>query len=153
MTSHILSAHDCENLCTTVTFVLQGTEEGSLHVRVVPFENGKPRSEDDFIEDPTDLLDKPYQVQIKVLSAEINKSRFSKGVRVKYRVYKDEVYTETDLIRNTLTPKFNHAHVFAFNVITNDELDFFEHGSTISIVSLTYYTGVYWFLIHQFCAV
>lgn len=108
---------------------LQGTEEGTLHVRVVPFENGKPRSEDDFIDNPEELLYKPYQVQIKVQSAEINKSRFSRGIRVKYRVYKDEQYIETELVRNTLTPKFNHNHVFAFNSITQDELEFFEQGT------------------------
>ena len=42
----------------------QGTEEGTLQVKIAPFDNGKPRSEDDFIEDPSELMGKPYQVQV-----------------------------------------------------------------------------------------
>ena len=66
--------------------------------------------------------------QIKVVSAEINKSRFSKGIRVKYRVYRDEEYTETELVTNTLSPKFNHASLFTFPAVTQETLDFFDSG-------------------------
>lgn len=62
------------------------------------------------------------------MSAEINKSRFSKGIRVKYRVFKDEHYTETDLQKDTLSPKFKHAKLYTFDNITQEELDFFDSG-------------------------
>ena len=97
-------------------------------MRVVPCLDGKPRSEEEFVDDPSELLGKPYQVQIKLLKADINKSRFSRGIRVKYRFYKDEDYIQTELVRNTLSPKFNHSHLFSFDRITQDELEFFEQG-------------------------
>ena len=34
-------------------------------MKIAPFDNGKPRSEDDFIENPAELMGKPYQVQVR----------------------------------------------------------------------------------------
>ena len=66
---------------------------------------------------------------MSVRSAEVIKARFSKGVRVKYRVYKDKDITQTPLVKGTLNPEFKHSKVVSFPAITQDHLDFFETGS------------------------
>ena len=66
--------------------------------------------------------------QVNVRSAEIYKTRFSKGIKVKYRVYKDKDLTETPLVKNTLMPQFKHSKVFTFSKITEEHLQFFESG-------------------------
>ena len=63
-----------------------------------------------------------------VRSGEVYKSRFSKGLKVRYRVYNDPNYAETDLLIGTLSPEFDHSKVFAFPSVTQDLLDFFNSG-------------------------
>ena len=58
----------------------------------------------------------------------INKARYSKGLKVKYRVYKDENYVETPTIKGTLSPEFNHTKVIEFDKVTQDHTDFFMNG-------------------------
>ena len=69
-----------------------------------------------------------FILQVIVRSAEIYKKRFSKGIKVKYRVYKDKELTETPLVKNTLTPQFKHSKVFTFSKIKEEHLQFFESG-------------------------
>ena len=63
-----------------------------------------------------------------IRSASVKKARFSKGLKVKYKVFKDEDYTETNMIKGTLEPEFNHSKVFSFNSVRDEHLDFFDHG-------------------------
>jgi len=74
----------------------------------------------------------PFQVSIR--SAEIFKARFSLGLHIKYRVYKDQEYTQTKMIKGTLTPEFNHSKVFSFPCIEQEHLDFFESGCITFLV-------------------
>jgi len=66
--------------------------------------------------------------QVTVKKAEVYKARFSKGIQVKYRVYKDKDFTETKLVKNNLKPEFKHSKVFSFSKITKEHLEFFEGG-------------------------
>ena len=66
--------------------------------------------------------------QVTIRSATVKKGRFSKGLKVKYKVFKDEDYTETSMIKGTLEPEFNHSKVFSFNCITDEHLEFFDYG-------------------------
>ena len=68
--------------------------------------------------------------QVKILAAEIYKSRFSKGIHIKYHVYKDDTYQETEIVQGTLSPEFNHSALFSFPSVTQDHLAFFENGKT-----------------------
>jgi len=63
-----------------------------------------------------------------VRSAEIFKSRFSKGIQVKYRVYKDKKFTETPFMKNSLKPQFKHSKTFTFDKVSKEHLEFFEVG-------------------------
>ncbi|XP_064610352.1 kinesin-like protein KIF28 [Liolophura sinensis] len=107
----------------------KGQEEGTLYVNVAPCtQNGKPLDEDYFVDNPEELLGKPYHFKVTLRSADVIKSRFSKGLHVKYRVYKDDKFTETKVIKGTLSPEFNHSKVFSYPSISQDHLDFFDTG-------------------------
>lgn len=67
-------------------------------------------------------------------SAEINKSRYSKGIQARYRVYTFSKQEETKLVKGSLSPEFNHTKVFSFKSVDQALLDFFETGSITFMV-------------------
>ena len=74
-------------------------------------------------------LDLCYNLlQITIRSADIHKARFSKGTKIKFRVYKDEEYSETKMMKGTLSPEFKFSKVFSFPAITQEHIDFFDSG-------------------------
>ena len=75
-----------------------------------------------------------FPLQVSIRNAEIFKARFSLGLHIKYRVYKDQEYTQTKMIKGTLTPEFNHSKVFSFPCIEQEHLDFFESGCITFLV-------------------
>ncbi|VDI33206.1 Hypothetical predicted protein, partial [Mytilus galloprovincialis] len=110
----------------------KGQEEGYLYVHVTPCAaNGKPLDEESFVEDPKDLLSKPYNFKVTVNKAEINKVRFSKGINVKYSVKVESKgdSVETPTMKNTLTPEFKHFKVIQITKLKKKHLEFFETKS------------------------
>nr|XP_022339415.1 kinesin-like protein KIF28P isoform X2 [Crassostrea virginica] len=118
----------------------KGQEEGQLKVKLEPCDNkGKPIDEEAFVDDPHELLNKPYHFKLTVETANIHKSRFSKGILVKYSVKNngkmEEVKTPT--VKNTLTPTFNHSKVISIPKLKQENLDFFESGCiTLSVYGI-----------------
>ncbi|KAK2149668.1 hypothetical protein LSH36_442g01044 [Paralvinella palmiformis] len=107
----------------------KGNEEGSMFVNVTPCTaNGKLLDQDYFIDDPHELIGRPYYFKVTIKSAGVNNVRYSRGLYVKYRVYDDHSYIVTGTITGTLTPEFNHSKVIAFKEVTQHHLDFFETG-------------------------
>ncbi|CAG5116350.1 unnamed protein product, partial [Candidula unifasciata] len=87
----------------------KGLEEGKLMISINPCDqSGLTLHDDNFVEDPKDLLDKPFHFKISIRSAEIYKTRYSKGIKVKYRLLNDKDFTETKMLTGTLTPEFCH---------------------------------------------
>lgn len=110
----------------------KGQEEGYLSVHVTPCApNGKPLDEESFVEDPKELLNKPYNFKVTVNKAEINKVRFSKGIHVKYNASVDGSgeMVSTPTVRNTLTPEFKHSKVIQISKVKKKHLEFFETKS------------------------
>ena len=63
----------------------RGNDQGSLSVVLTPCNKaGKSLGDDFFVEDPKELIDKEYHVKVDVRSADINNSRFTHGLYVKY---------------------------------------------------------------------
>ncbi|XP_071088999.1 kinesin-like protein KIF28 isoform X1 [Haliotis cracherodii] len=109
-------------------------EEGFLFVNVTPCtQSGKPFDEEYFVESPNELLQKPYHFKVTIQSADINKPRFSKGVRIKYKDYKGEL-VETPMISGTLQPEFKHSKIISFSEVTQEHLTFFEKGNIAFLV-------------------
>ena len=71
---------------------------------------------------------------MSIRSAEITKVRFSKGITIKYRVYKDEKFTQTKMVKGSLSPEFNHSEVFSFPCVSQEHLEFFESGCITFLV-------------------
>ncbi|XP_064640023.1 kinesin-like protein KIF28 isoform X2 [Lineus longissimus] len=108
----------------------KGQEEGSIYVNVTPCtQAGKPQDEDFFIEDPKELLGEAYHFKVTIRGAEVNKARFSKGLMIKYKVFKDGEYTVTPTIKGTLTPEFKHSRIISYPSITEEHLEYFDNGS------------------------
>ncbi|KAJ8302783.1 hypothetical protein KUTeg_019179 [Tegillarca granosa] len=110
----------------------KGGEEGQITVHVTPCsQNGKPLDEDSFVDDPKELVGKPYHFQVTIQKAQINKARFSKGISVKYKVNlssKSKDFIETPVVKNTLEPEFKHSKVISIPKLKAKHLQFFEHG-------------------------
>jgi len=107
----------------------KGIEQGSLIINVTPCtQNGKPVDEESFVEDPKELLGKPYHFKVTVRNAEIMKSRFSQGIYIKYRTMGDTEDTETPIVKETLSPEFNHSRLFSYPSITEEHLEWFDSG-------------------------
>ncbi|XP_074645604.1 kinesin-like protein KIF28 isoform X2 [Tubulanus polymorphus] len=107
----------------------KGQEEAQLFVSVSPCtQTGKSLDDDYFVDNPNDLLEKPFHFKVQVRSAEVQKSRFSKGLRVQYRVFKETEYTNTETVRGTLSPEFKHSRIVSFPSMTPEHLEYFENG-------------------------
>ncbi|RDD47595.1 Kinesin-like protein KIF28P [Trichoplax sp. H2] len=107
----------------------KGAEEGFISVSCTPcLANGKPLGDDYFVEEPGDLLGKPYHFKVTIRNAEIHKARFSKGLTVKYRCYNEETLTQTETKSGTLSPEYNHTRIVTLATITQDHLDWFDQG-------------------------
>ncbi|GFS07871.1 kinesin-related protein 1 [Elysia marginata] len=113
----------------------KGQEEGKLTVNIIPCtQAGLALDEDNYVEDPKELLKKPFHFKIEVNSAEIHKPRFSKGVKVKYRLLTDKNFTETKQVVGTLSPEFGHSRVISIPKLKEQHLDFFRDNSITFLV-------------------
>lgn len=63
-----------------------------------------------------------------IRNGEVHKSRFSKGIYVKYRTKAEEDYTVTDTKVNTLSPEFNNIKLFSIPKVTQETLEWFDSG-------------------------
>lgn len=108
----------------------KGSEEGSLVINVAPCtQQGKPLDEDYFVEEPKDLIGKPYHFKVTIRNAEVQKSRYSHGLYVKFKSYGETKEAETPVKANTLSPEFNFSKIFSIPAIGEDHLQWFEFGN------------------------
>jgi len=108
----------------------KGQEEGLLDVCVTPCTaKSKPLDEDSFVEEPQELLNKPYYFKVHIRQCEIHNSSHTHGIYVKYKTIGDTNSVSTETIKNTLSPKFDHSRTISIPNIGQDQLDFFETGS------------------------
>ena len=113
---------------TLVITDYKGEEQGQLSISVVPCNrNGTPLGEDFYIEEPAELLGQKFGFKITIKSVDVNKLRFSKGMKVSYTPFKQEQATVTPMLQGT-TPQFNHSAVFYFDKVTAELLDWFDSG-------------------------
>jgi len=108
----------------------KGQEEGLLDVCITPCaENGKDLDEDSFVEEPQDLLNKPFYFKVHVRQCEVHNSAHIHGTYVKYKTIGDDEPVQTKTIKGSLSPTYDHSRVVGIDKITQDHLDFFDTGS------------------------
>ena len=107
----------------------KGSEEGTILINVTPCsQTGKPLDEDYFIDDPKELLGKPYHFKVTVRNAELQKSKFSHGIYVKFKCFGETDEAETPMIAGTLSPEFNYTKIFSFPAVGEEHLAWFDNG-------------------------
>lgn len=107
----------------------KGSEEGSIVINITPCSQaGKPLDEDYFVEEPKDLIGKPYHFKVLIRHTEVNRSCYRHGIYVKYKSYGEETPTQTKTVHETLAPEFNESKVFSIPAIGEEHLDWFDAG-------------------------
>lgn len=98
----------------------KGNEQGNLQVMVMPCDkSGAPIGEDDFVEDPQELIGQALHCKVNILGARGLPKKFSKGESYcKYKVYIDEKYVTTKKVKNTINPDYKHEKITSFNPVT-----------------------------------
>ncbi|CAL1526284.1 unnamed protein product, partial [Lymnaea stagnalis] len=67
-------------------------------------------------------------------SADINSQKFSKGIKVRYRLLNDKTFTETKMVTGTLKPELKHSRIVSIDRLLPEHLDFFESNSITFLV-------------------
>ncbi|PAA68256.1 hypothetical protein BOX15_Mlig015918g1 [Macrostomum lignano] len=105
----------------------RGLEEGSVTVEVTPCTaQGRPLDEDSFVDEPTELLEKPFHFTVKIVKAELQRARYSKGCRVTFQLLGQQA--TTPVIKDTLEPQFKFEKLFSIRRVQQSNLDFFING-------------------------
>jgi len=111
----------------------RGLEQGNLTIVLTPCDaKGQSLGEDDFNEDPNELVGKPYHVKVDVRDAEVYNSRFNHGLYVKYgcsfaKETKDHHKTKT--VTGTLAPSWKDSRMISIDKVTEEIIEIFESDS------------------------
>ena len=68
-------------------------------------------------------------LQVTVRSGEVHKSRYSKGLTVKYKYQNEQDYSSSPTVKDTLSPEWNYSRVISIPSVSQDHLDFFDSNS------------------------
>ncbi|CAF0816111.1 unnamed protein product [Adineta ricciae] len=111
----------------------KGLEQGRLSINLCPCSSsGKVINEEQFVDQPEELLDKPFSFKITMRFIEINDERYNKGIRVRYKVFNELEFTETNVIcRNTVCANIKQSRIITIPNMDHNWLDFFENGCII----------------------
>ncbi|CAF0889778.1 unnamed protein product [Adineta ricciae] len=111
----------------------KGLEHGRLTLNISPcLSNGQILTEEHFIDQPEELLNKPYYFKVTINYIEITDERFNKGLRIRHRVFNETEFSETNIIcRNAVCSRIKQTRMVTVNNVDEDWLDFFENGSII----------------------
>ncbi len=112
-------------------FNLQGIDQGRLTIHLSPCSpNGHILTEEHFIDQPDELLNKPYNfkvfhflltlsinvifLQITLHHIELNDENYSKGLRIRYKVFNELEFSETNVIcRNTISARISQTRIIS----------------------------------------
>ncbi|XP_065183829.1 kinesin-like protein KIF28 [Sycon ciliatum] len=104
-------------------------EQGSIAVAVEPCNADSSALDDDFfVEDPDQLMGKPFHFKVCVDQVSVTKQRFSLGLHVEYRVYGEDTSITTHTVHDTLDAKFDHSHQVSLDVLDKEHLHYFDDG-------------------------
>ncbi|XP_022096862.1 kinesin-like protein KIF28P [Acanthaster planci] len=106
----------------------RGNEQGLLKVEIYPCNaDGSNLAEDDFVDEPEELLGRQVAFKIVLTHARGLPSRFQKS-RCKYRFYLDKNPAQTSEIAGTCNPDYNYNKIVSVNAVTKQLLEYFNEG-------------------------
>ncbi|CAF4431541.1 unnamed protein product [Rotaria socialis] len=108
-------------------------EQGCLSVNLSPcLPNGDALTKEKFIDQPDELLNKPYNFKITINHIEINDEHYSKCLRIRYKIYNEFKFTETKIIcQHALRARINQSRIKTIPNIDNNWLNFFDNGCIV----------------------
>jgi len=111
----------------------RGTDMGTLDCQIVPCtKDGGDLDDDDFNEDPSELIGNDLHFQLKISAARGLPKTFSKGESFcRYKMYLEDSDNETNRIQNTINPDFNYEKMFCFAPVTSQLIDYLLHSPLI----------------------
>ncbi|XP_065828144.1 kinesin-like protein KIF28 [Oscarella lobularis] len=108
----------------------KGENEGHLLFQVYPTNReGKRLDDDAYVEDSAELLGKPFYYNVTITSAEITRTKYSRGIRCKYTARGYDGDVETQLVKGTLSPEFKHSQTFTIKKMTAADIEYFTSNS------------------------
>ena len=119
----------------------KGQESGQISVALVPCnKSGTPLGEDDFVEDATELIGKPFYFKIKIDKGTIHNSRYNVGSYCRFKFGLKGDIKETKVLKDTLTPAWKFDQIITVQSMTQEHVDLFESGA---ITIYVYFLGVW----------
>ncbi|UJR26288.1 hypothetical protein I4U23_007626 [Adineta vaga] len=111
----------------------KGLEQGRLSINLCPCSSsGKVVNEEQFVDQPEELLDRPFSFKITLRYIEINDERHNKGLRIRYKVFNELEWSETNVIcRHTVCANIKQSRIVTIPNVDHNWLDFFENGCII----------------------
>ncbi|KAH3720478.1 hypothetical protein DPMN_063377 [Dreissena polymorpha] len=138
---------DCEKLIGTCHVLLQslaynidlqeklvisdfkGQDQGHVDIAIVPCtKDYKPVGEDEFVEDPKELLGKPLFCIVKITAAQGLPQNIAKSF-CRYKFYLDKDYVQTNEISGTINPEFNHEKQVTIKSVTEQFIEYLNNES------------------------
>ncbi|XP_071502786.1 kinesin-like protein KIF28P [Diadema antillarum] len=108
----------------------RGMEQGLLQVDIRPCNpDGSPLPDEEFVDDPDELLGKPVTFKFTISSARGLPYRIAKSV-CRYKFYVNREVVETKLVEGR-NPEYNHSKVFAIKTTTKEMLNYLGNESLI----------------------
>ncbi|XP_060573553.1 kinesin-like protein KIF13A [Ruditapes philippinarum] len=103
--------------------------QGKLDVAIIPCtKEFIPLQEDDFVDDPKELIGKPVYCKIVIKSARGLPSNIDKSF-CRYKFYMDQDYTHTKEIAGTINPDFQHEKKITIESVTEQFIDYLNTSS------------------------
>ncbi|KAH3701132.1 hypothetical protein DPMN_076116 [Dreissena polymorpha] len=109
----------------------KGSSVGKMAIGAYPCDaKGKEYTEKDnkFVEDPSKLVGVPVDFKVKILNARGLPNRFT-DVYCKYKVYLEEGFTQSKVMKDTINPDFNHERVISLGAGTPEIVEFLKTGA------------------------
>ncbi|CAF3182883.1 unnamed protein product [Rotaria socialis] len=111
----------------------KGSEQGRLSINLSPCSSsGKVLNDEQFIDQPEELLNQPFSFKITMRYIEISDERHNKGIRIRYKIFNESEFTETNVIcRHAVCANVKQSRIITVPSIDEDWLNFFQNSSVI----------------------
>ncbi|EDO42435.1 predicted protein, partial [Nematostella vectensis] len=111
----------------------KGNELGKLQVEAFPCtkSGNEDIDDDDFIEDPEELVGKELFFNLKIPYARGLPQRFGGKTFCKFMFYIDKEYTKTPVIEGTINPNYNFTKMFSFVPVTKQFQDYLVNSNLV----------------------
>ncbi|CAF3629264.1 unnamed protein product [Adineta steineri] len=116
-----------------ITITDYKAKQGRISVHLSPcLSNGQILTEEHFIDQPDELLDKPYYFKVTLNHIEVHDERYDKGLRIRYKIFNELEFSETNIVcRHATCARLKQSRTVTIPNVDDDWITFFENGCII----------------------